>query len=82
VHARRVDPHPVGDGGIIRRDKMRQHQRLDAGRLRDTPGIFSGRMARQEMPLERRRIGNPGVTGSCPPRYEGERSNAAVLRGR
>ncbi len=40
VDASRVEPHLVGDLGIVGRHEMRQHQELDAGSLRDAAGVL------------------------------------------
>src|SRR5258706_3072576 len=40
VHARRVDPHLLGHARILGGHEVRKHQGFDAGRLRDTTGVF------------------------------------------
>jgi hypothetical protein len=40
VHARGVHPHLVGDFRIVRRNEVRQDERLDGGGLGDAAGVF------------------------------------------
>lgn len=41
MHAGRVEPHLVGDRGIIRGNQVREHEHLHASRLGHTPGVLS-----------------------------------------
>ena len=42
VGSSRIDPHLVGYGRIVGGHEMGENQRLDAGRLCDTTGVFGG----------------------------------------